>query len=443
MHRSPGLLAAALVTLSAPSFAQSPTAVRAQSSTTDPWSPIDQLERQGNHEAAARAYLALLAPDSRVALDGAALERRAEHIVSVVRASRSDRDGFELCEQIASRIELRSDPASLRVALSLRLRCAESELSTLAERRRAAGPVGPDLYAIEREARSLAERLAQLQTDARSLPRSSVETVLATALVGRANGLLGDESSALRSASEAARAWAEMVDVPALVVALSSGDDRRRAERARVPDAPELVGSAPGPSARERSLRASVGDSLVDRTWTAVVELVWVAIERDRRAVTSLRIEPLARSANELRSERWFSAAAGPVLDRHRALLEPAMLARYEALWSADATSARFAAALRVGELFLDYAERNRAVQDTLIARSPMPEVLRGYVSPSDEAYARQARAVFERCVAEAQRAGVDNQWTRACAQRLRAVGDRTGVVVDELVPSVHEARTR
>lgn len=185
-----------------------------------------------------------------------------------------------------------------------------------------------------------------------------------------------------------------------------------------------------------------MGDALIERTWSAVVELVWVSIERDRRAVTSQRIEPLARDASELRRERWFNGTVGPVLDRHRALLEPSTLARYEALWSADATSARFAAALRVGELFIDYGERNRAVQDTLIARSPMADTLRGYVSPVDQGYLRQARTVFERCVSEAQRAGVENEWVRACGQRLRELG-ASGVVIDELVPRVSDRAGR
>lgn len=398
----------------------------------------DQRERQGDHEGAARLLVVLVAPSSRAVIDRRALASRAEHIVALVRASRSDREGFEVCEQIASRIDDRGDEILAREALSLRLRCAEATLATLAERRRAAGPVGPELYAIEREARSLDERLIALQSDARSL-RRPVELVLATALVGRASGLLGDESSAMRAAVESARAWSEMVDVPALMAALPA---ERRASSARrapqsVASAPVLTGQARGPSDRERALRASVGDPLVERTWTAVVELVWVSIERDRRAVTSLRVEPLSRDASDLRRERWFSTAVGPTLDRHRALLEPAMLARYEALWSADATSARFAAALRVGELFMDYGERNRTVQDTLIARSPMADTLRGYVSPVDRAYLQQARAVFERCVSEAQRAGIENEWVRACGQRLRELGAGGGVVIDELVPSV------
>ncbi|MFO0562696.1 MAG: hypothetical protein U0269_32055 [Polyangiales bacterium] len=406
----------------------------AQRSAEASFAVAELRERQGDHDGAARAYLALLT--ARGALDSAALAGRAEHIVALVRAARSDREGFAACEQIASRIE--SDRRRAHAALSLRLTCAESELATLAERRRAQGPVGPELYAIERESRALDERLLGLQSDARTL-RLPVESVLATALVGCASGLLGDESAAMRSAVEATRAWAEMVDVPALLVALP-GQARatlsQRANRQSVAPAPVLTGRARGPSDRERALRASAGDALVERTWSAVVELVWVSIERDRRAVTSQRIEPLARAATDLRRERWFSGTVGPALDRHRALLEPSMLARYEALWSADATSARFAAALRVGELFLDYGERNRAVQDALIAASPMAEALRGYVSPADRAYLQRARTVFERCVSEAQRAGVENEWVRACGQRLREIGS-SGVVIDELVPSV------
>ncbi len=421
---------------------QAQSAAASASTPVNEMARIEQRERQGDHDGAARGWIALLASPAARSIDRSALVGRADHVVTLVRAARSDREGFAACEQLAARIEDDGDSTRARAALSLRLRCAESELAALAERRRAAGPVGPELYAIERESRSLAERLVALQTDARSL-RSPVESVLATALVGRASGLLGDEAAANRSAVDAARAWAEMVDVSALLAALPAEARPRRARvEHRVADAPVLVGRARGPSDRERALRASVGDALVERTWSAVVELVWISIERDRRAVTSARIEPLARAANELRRERWYSSAVGPVLDRHRALLEPAMLSRYEALWSADATSARFAAALRVGELFMDFGERNRAVQDTLIERSSMAAALRGYVSPVDQAYLQQARGVFERCVSEAQRAGVDNAWVRACGQHLRRLGASSGVVLDELVPAVSSARS-
>lgn len=414
------------------------------------------LERQGDHEGAAAMYGALLS--STAAIDARALASRAEHIVTLVRASRSDSEGWSICERIAQRIESATARTTgrtaahgthgtdgARVALTTRLRCAEQELSTLAERRRVSGPTGPDLYAIERGARTLCERLTRLESDATAL-RTVVEPVFARALMGRAFGLLGDESAALSMATAAATQWAALVDAPSLVDALSVANAANvRATRIVVRPAPVLAGRAPGPSERERVLRLAVGESLVDRTWSAVVGLVWVAIERDRRTVTNARIEPLPRGAGELRRERWFTTQAAPVLDRHRALLadtsRTSLLSRYAALWNADATSARFAAALRVGELYMDLGERSRAVQDTLIEASDMPDVLRGYVSPSDEAHVTQARGVFERCVSEAQRAGIENEWVRACAQRLRYLGSPSGVVVDEMVPLLNERR--
>lgn len=395
---------------------------------SDPWAPIERLERQGDHAAAARAYVALLADAPSV--DARALAERAEHIVAVVRAERSDSEGLALCARVADRIE----PSSPRAAISLRLRCAESELSLLADRRRASGAIGPDLYAIEREARALAERLRAAQ---QSCAPATIEWTFATALVGRAHGLLGDESSALASGRDAARTWAVLIDAPGLLDALAN--PMSAPARSASVRAPVFEGRPAAASERERSLRAQVGDLLVDRAWSAVVELLWVAIERDRRAVTSQRIEPLERDASDLRRERWYSRAVSPVLDRHRLLLEPAMLARYRALWNADPTSARFASALRVGELFWDYGARSRAVQDTLIERSAMADVLRGYVAPADAAYLDQARAVFAQCVREAQRTGIENEWTRACARRLRALGSGEGVVIDEVIPSLDE----
>lgn len=424
------------------SVASEPTLARAEA-----------LERQGDHEGAAAMYGAVLA--SSAAVDASALSSRAEHIVALVRAARSDAEGWAICERIAQRIERVTVPSSAgaaqssavwaRVALATRLRCTEQELSTLAERRRVSGPAGPDLYAIERASRAVCERLARLESDATSL-RAVVEPVYARALSGRALGLLGDESAALSMATVAATQWAALVDAPALVGALSGTSAANSpVTRIVVRPAPVLAGRAAGPSERERVLRLAVGDSLVDRTWSAVVGLVWVAIERDRRTVTSARIEPLSRGAGELRRERWFTTQAAPVLDRHRALLADtsasALLSRYTALWNADATSARFAAALRVGELYMDLGERSRAVQDTLIEASDMPDVLRGYVSPADEAHVAQARGVFERCVSEAQRAGVENEWVRACAQRLRYIGSPSGVVVDEMVPVLNDRR--
>ncbi len=410
----------------------------------------EALERQGDHEAAAAMYSAVLA--SRASVDPQALAGRAEHIVALVRAARSDVEAWALCERLAVRIEgaprdsaVASDGRANRAALATRLRCAEQELSALAERRRISGPAGPDLFAIERASRALCERLAGLESDAVSL-RGAVEPVYARALAGRALGLLGDEASALAIATSAARQWASLVDAPSLADALVSGNAvNHRATRIVVRAAPVLAGRPPGPTDRERALRASAGDALVERTWSAVVALVWVAIERDRRSVTSARIEPLARGASELRRERWFTTQAAPVLDRHRATLADtsaaSLLSRYTALWNADATSARFAAALRVGELYMDLGERSRVVQDVLIEASDMPDVLRGYVSPADQAHVAQARGVFERCVSEAQRAGVDNEWVRACAQRLRYIGSPSGVVVDEMVPMFNERR--
>lgn len=397
-------------------------------SASDPWTPIEQLERRGDHAAAARAYVALLADAE--AVDARALGERAEHIVAVVRAERSDSEGLSLCARIADRIE----PSARRTAISLRLRCAESELSLLADRRRASGAIGPDLYAIEREARALSERLRSAQ---HACAPATIEWTFATALLGRAQGLLGDESAALAAGREAARAWAALVDAPGLLDALASPTGA--AAQSPAVRAPVFEGRPAGPSERERSLRAQAGDAIVDRAWSAVVELLWVAIERDRRAVTSLRIEPLAPDASDLQRERWYSRAASPVLDRHRSLLEPATLVRYRALWNADTTSARFASALRVGELFWDYGARSRAVQDTLIERSAMADALRGYVAPADAAYLAQARQVFAQCVREAQRAGVENEWTRACSQRLRALGSSEGVVIDEVIPSLDE----